>query len=148
MLPDDVDPIHLHQHNFELTKRRRNANFRRHQGRCDDRCVAGDGRRFQRRSAPASAVPLPYAASHGFRIYGSIRQLMEATPRRDHPISGLSLRPELPSQGHRASEPDPTTLWTNSRRSKANGGLERALTIPSKSATNRHQKLDKPAKIS
>jgi hypothetical protein len=73
---------------------------------------------------------------------------MEATPRWDHPISGLSLRPELLSQGieHLNQIQPPSGRIVGGP--KANGSLERALTMPSKSATNRHQKLDKPAKLS
>ena len=45
---DDIHPMHLHRHSFELTTRRRTADVRRDQGRRDARRLPGNGGRLHR----------------------------------------------------------------------------------------------------
>ena len=52
--------------------RRRQADRRRHQGRCDARRLPGDRVRLCRRQSGSDAVSLPPATAHGLRVHGSL----------------------------------------------------------------------------
>ena len=70
---DDIHPLHLHRHSFELTRHRRQADRGRDQGRGDAGRLSGGRIRLRRRQSGPHAVPLSPAAAHGFRLHGAVR---------------------------------------------------------------------------
>ena len=70
---DDIHPLHLHRHSFELTR----IGGKPTAGVIKDVVMLGGfqeaGIRLRRRQSGADALPLSPAAAHGFRVHGALQ---------------------------------------------------------------------------
>ena len=73
---DDIHPIHLHRHSFELTRIAGQATS----GVMKDVVMVGGyqeaGGRFRGQQSRADVVSLPSAAAYGLRVYDAVRLRM------------------------------------------------------------------------
>jgi FtsP/CotA-like multicopper oxidase with cupredoxin domain len=67
---DDIHPVHLHRHSFELTRIAANPTV----GVMKDVVMLGGYQEIEvrGRQSRTDPVPLPSAAAHGFRLHGFI----------------------------------------------------------------------------
>ena len=70
---DDIHPLHLHRHSFELTR----VGGKPTAGVMKDVVMLGGFQearvRLRRRQSGPDAVPLPPATAHGFWLHGAVR---------------------------------------------------------------------------
>ena len=69
---DDIHPIHLHRHTFELTTRG-NTDCGCDEGRGHGGRLSGSGNRLYRGQPRPHIVPLPPATAHGFWLHDPVR---------------------------------------------------------------------------
>jgi FtsP/CotA-like multicopper oxidase with cupredoxin domain len=69
---DDIHPIHLRRHLFELTSVVGRRTTWRHEGCVNARRLPRGGNRLRRRQSGAYPIPLPPATTHGLRLHDPV----------------------------------------------------------------------------
>ncbi len=70
---DDIHPVHLHRHSFELTNVAGQPTAGHPERCCDARRLPGDRGVVRRGQSGTHALPLPSAIAHGFRLHDAVR---------------------------------------------------------------------------
>ena len=70
---DDIHPVHLHRHSFELTQNGGKDNIRNFERCSDAGWLSGSRNRFRREQPWADTISLSPAITHGLRFHDPFR---------------------------------------------------------------------------